>query len=247
MVRSFAFNLLFYLWTAGMSLAGLPVLLTGRGRVARFARFWEQGVAVLLRSVAGITFEIRGRERLPPNPAVYAVKHQSAFETVVMHLVLPDPAIVLKKELTRIPLFGWFLSGAGMIRIDRSSRARAIRSIVEGGRAALARGQPVVIFPEGSRMPVDSEAPYQPGVAALYLQLGRPVVPVALNSGVFWGRRSFRKRPGRIVIEFLPPIEPGLDRRRFMSELRARLEPATAALVAEGRRQVPGEDRVRAA
>jgi 1-acyl-sn-glycerol-3-phosphate acyltransferase len=239
MLRSFAFNLLFYVWTAILAIVGLPVLLAGRRHVARFARFWEQGVGVLIRHVAGISWEIRGHEHVPALLPIYAVKHQSAFETVVMHLVLDDPAIVLKGELTRIPLFGWFLTGAGMIRIDRSSRARAIRSMVEGSRAALARRQPVVIFPEGTRTPVDAEAPYHPGVAALYLQLKRPVVPVALNSGLFWGRRSFRKRPGRIVIEFLPPIEPGLDRRGFMSELRARLEPASQALVAEGRQQLP--------
>lgn len=238
MLRSLAFNLAFYVWTALLAVAGLPVLLTGRQRVARFARFWEEGVRVLLRQLAGITFEIRGRERLPDEPPIYAVKHQSAFETVVLHLLIDNPAIALKQELTWIPLFGWYLIGAGMIRIDRASRAQAVRSLIRGARAALARGQSVVIFPEGTRTAPGTDVPYQPGVAALYLQLGRPVVPVAVNSGLFWGRRSFMKRPGRITVEFLEPIPPGLDRPTFMSLLRERIEGATARLVDQGRQQL---------
>jgi 1-acyl-sn-glycerol-3-phosphate acyltransferase len=125
-----------------------------------------------------------------------------------------------------------------MIRIDREGGARALRGLIEGGRAALARGAPIVIFPEGTRVPPGEHRPYHPGIAALYRHLDCPVVPVALNSGVFWGRRSFVKRPGRIVVEFLPPIAPGLERKAFMAELEHRLEPATGRLVAEGRRQI---------
>ena len=127
----------------------------------------------------------------------------------------------------QIPLFGWCLVHAGMIRIDREGGARALRGLIEDGRAALARGAPIVIFPEGTRMPPGERRPYQPGVAALYRHLDCPVVPVALNSGVFWSRRSFVKRPGRIVVEFLPPIAPGLERKEFMAELERRLEGAT--------------------
>ena len=241
MLRSLAFNLAFYAWTALLAVAGLPVLLARRERVARFAHFWEQGVQVLLRQVAGISFEVRGRERVPAELPIYAVKHQSAFETVVLHLLIDDPAIALKQELTWIPLFGWYLMGAGMIRIDRASRAQAVRSLVKGARAALDRGQPVVIFPEGTRTAPGTERAYQPGVAALYLQLKRPVVPVAVNSGLFWGRRSFRKRSGRITVEFLEPIPPGLDRPTFMNLLRERIEGATGRLVEEGRQRSGAE------
>ena len=238
MLRSSAFNLAFYVWTTLLAVVGLPVLLAPRRTVARFARVWQAGIAFLLRHLAGITWETRGREHVPDALPVYAMKHQSAFETLVLHLLIDDPAIALKRELTLIPLFGWFLIGAGMIRIDRTSRSRALRSLVAGARAALARGQPVVIFPEGTRVAPDAEKPYQPGVAALYLQLQRPVVPVALNSGLYWGRRSFRKRPGRIVVEFLEPIAPGLDRAAFMGLLHDRIEAATARLTEEGRRQL---------
>jgi 1-acyl-sn-glycerol-3-phosphate acyltransferase len=234
-LRSLAFNLLFYIWTVIMAVVGLPFLLGPRRLTVAWARAWERGIAWLLRTIAGITFEVRGRVHMTEAPVIYAVKHQSAFETLVLHLVLRDPAIALKRELTRIPLFGWYLIRTGMIRIDRTSGARALRSMVSGARGALARGSSVVVFPEGTRVAPGAERPYQPGVAGLYLQLGLKVVPVALNSGLFWSRRSFRKRPGHIVIEFLPAIEAGLDRKRFMAALRDRLEPATDRLLAEGR------------
>jgi 1-acyl-sn-glycerol-3-phosphate acyltransferase len=133
----------------------------------------------------------------------------------------------------QIPLFGWCLRRSGMIGINRAGRMRALRSLVDGAQAAFARGVSVIIFPEGHRTPPGRHVPYHPGVAALYLQLGRPVVPVAHNSGLFWGRRSFVKRPGRIVVQVLEPIEPGLDRKAFMAELRRRLEGAADRLIEE--------------
>ena len=236
MLRSTLFHILFYAWTTVLALVGTPVLLGSRPTVLAYARFWVRGIEVLLRYVAGITYEVRGGEHIPAGPAIFALKHQSAFETVMVHLIIRDPAIMLKRELTLIPFFGWYLLRSGMIPIDRTSGAAAIRSMVKGGRRALAEGASIVIFPEGTRVAPDAEVAYLPGVAALYTQLQRAVVPVALNAGLYWGRRSFRKRPGRILIQILPPIPPGLDRKQFMALLRERLEPATAALVAEGRR-----------
>jgi 1-acyl-sn-glycerol-3-phosphate acyltransferase len=233
--RSLVFNLALWLWTGVMVIAVLPLLLCPRRTMVAAGRLWQRGVQRLLSALAGLSYEVRGRERIPAAPAVFAFKHQSAWETLVLHLVLADPAIALKRELTQIPLFGWYLSHAGMIGIDRAGGGRALRSLIEESRAALARGSGIVIFPEGTRAPVGERNPYHPGVAALYLHLDCPVVPVALNSGVFWPRRSFIKRPGRIALEFLPPIEPGLDRKRFMAELEQRLEGATERLIAEAR------------
>jgi 1-acyl-sn-glycerol-3-phosphate acyltransferase len=133
--------------------------------------------------------------------------------------------------LTWIPIFGWYLGRAGNIVIDRKAGPSALRKLVNQGRAAAAGGRSIVIFPEGTRGPVGGKLPYQPGVAALYAQLGVPLVPVALNSGSFWGRLAFTKRPGRITIEILPPIAPGLDRRRALAELEQRVEQATARLL----------------
>jgi 1-acyl-sn-glycerol-3-phosphate acyltransferase len=231
--RSLLFNIAFWLWSGAMVLAVLPLLLGPRQAMVAGARVWERGVQRLLSTIVGLGYEVRGRERIPAGPAVFAIKHQSAWETLTLHLLLADPAIVLKRELTLIPLFGRYLLHTGMIRIDRVGGATALRSLVEDARAALTRGSSVVVFPEGTRAPPGGRNPYHPGIAALYRQLGCEVVPVALNSGLFWGRRSFVKRPGRIVIEFLAPIEPGLDRKAFMAELERRLEEATAALLAE--------------
>jgi 1-acyl-sn-glycerol-3-phosphate acyltransferase len=198
------------------------------------ARFWMQGLQAVLRLVVGLSYEVRGRNRLPPGPAIIASKHQSAWETLIFHVLVPDLAVGLKYELTRIPIFGWYLMRGGAIRIDRGGAARALRSLVDGARAAAARGVSILIFPEGTRRAPEDPPDYKPGVAAVYTALDLPVVPVALNSGLFWSRRSFMKRPGRITVEFLEPIPPGLDRRSFMAELQRRIETATARLVAEG-------------
>jgi 1-acyl-sn-glycerol-3-phosphate acyltransferase len=232
-LRSLLFNVAFWIWTAILALAALPLLLLRRRAMQAVGRNWGRGVDALARAVVGLSYEVRGRERVPQEPAIFAIKHQSAWETMIVHSLLDDPAIALKRELTLIPLFGWYLLRAGMIRIDRGAGARALRSLVEGARGALDRGSSVVMFPEGTRVAPGQRRPYQPGIAALYLQLERPVVPVALNSGLYWRRRGFLKRPGSIVVEFLEPIGPGLDRKSFMAELERRLEGATGRLLAE--------------
>lgn len=232
-VRSAAFNAAAAVWTLALVLVAALCLLLPPGAILAVSRVWMAGLQVLLRHLVGLDYEVRGRANLPAGPAIYAFKHQSAWETLVIHLLLPKAAIALKRELMQIPLFGWCLRRTGMIGVNRDGRMRALHSLVEGARAALGRGVPVIIFPEGSRTAPGRHVPYHPGVAALYLQLGRPVVPVAHNSGLFWSRRSFVKRPGRIVVQFLEPIDPGLDRKAFMAELRRRLEDATDRLIDE--------------
>jgi 1-acyl-sn-glycerol-3-phosphate acyltransferase len=234
--RSLAFNLCLWLWTLVMLLAALLWLALPPRWMLAHSRVWMRGVQLLLSRIVGLDHEIRGREHASAL-AIFAFRHQSAWETLAIHLLLPGAAIALKRELMRVPLFGWCLAHAGMIGIDREGGARALRGLIEGGRAALARGMPIVIFPEGTRVAPGERRPYHPGVAALYRHLDCRVVPVALNSGVFWGRRSFVKRPGRIAVEFLPPIEPGLERKAFMAELERRLETATGRLVTEARRE----------
>jgi 1-acyl-sn-glycerol-3-phosphate acyltransferase len=208
----------------------LPLLLAPRRAMVAAGRLWQQGVQGLLATLAGLTYEVRGRERIPATPAVFAFKHQSAWETLVIHLLLHDPAITLKRELTQIPLFGWYVTHAGMIRIDRKGGGRALRTLIDDSRAALARGSSIVIFPEGTRVAPDDHRPYHPGVAALYGQLDIPVVPCALNSGLFWGRRRFGKRAGTIVLEFLPAIAPGKPRKAFLAELEQAIEGRSRAL-----------------
>ena len=138
---------------------------------------------------------------------------------------------MLTRELLWIPCYGWYARKAGMVPIDRGAGATALKAMVRRAREVVAERRPIVIFPEGTRTAVGAKRPYHPGVAALYTQLGLPVVPVAVNSGLFWPRRRFLKRPGRIIVEVLPPLPPGLDRKAFIAELQSRIEMATERLV----------------
>jgi 1-acyl-sn-glycerol-3-phosphate acyltransferase len=235
-LRTLAFQLFFYSWTVGYCLAVLPAYpFLSAAAMRAVARAWERVALAALRLTVGLSHEVRGRARLPAGPVILASKHQSAWETLAFHALVPEVAVGLKEELTRIPVFGWYLLRAGNIRIDRGAASKAIRSLVAGARRAAAEGLSVLIFPEGTRRGPDDPADYKPGVAALYTALDLPVVPVALNSGLFWPRRGFLKRPGRIVVEFLEPIPAGLDRKAFMRALEVAVEAGTARLVAEAR------------
>lgn len=148
---------------------------------------------------------------------------------------IPKTAVVLKKELLGIPVFGWYLKKMEQIPIDRSAGAGALKKMIRFGKKAVGRNRSVLIFPEGTRIPVDKTGTYYPGVYALYTMLGLPAVPVALNSGLFWPRRKFTKNPGTIIIEFLPQIPTGLGKEAFLKRLEHDIETTTKKLVQEGR------------
>src|SRR5579864_6303303 len=232
-LRALAFNAAFIGVTVLLGIAGLPMLLLPRRWVMQFGRFWAWSVLALLRAIVGLDGEIRGIERLPAGPAIIAMKHQSAWDTLILPVVLGDPAVVLKRELLFVPFYGWYAARAGSIAVDRKGGAAALRRMVAAAQRVAAAGRKVVIFPQGTRTAPGGHIPYQPGIAALYQAMALPVVPAAVNSGLFWGRRSFIKRKGRITLEFLEAIPPGLPRRRFMAELETRIETATAALERE--------------
>lgn len=232
-LRALAFNIAFFGLTAMLGVAGLPMLLAPRRSVMRFGRFWARCVLTLLRAIVGLDGEIRGLEHLPPGASIIAMKHQSAWDTLVLPVVLGDPAVVLKRELLLLPFYGWYAARAGSIAIDRRGGAGALRRMVAAARREAAAGRPIVIFPEGTRTAPGTRLDYQPGVAALYQALQLPVVPAAVNSGLFWGRRSFVKRPGRIILAFLEPIPPRLPRAQMMTDLETRIEGATRMLERE--------------
>lgn len=234
-LRSLAFFISFFVWSVIMNLAFLPFLAFDRKWIVLGQRIWSRGIVVLLRSICGLRLEIRGEEYLPDGAAIVAAKHQSAFETMIFHLITDDPAIILKKELLSIPVYGWYCRKTKMIAVDRKGHAAALKSMLAQAQQAMDDQRPIIIFPEGTRSPLDEDLPFQPGIAAIYTKLQQPVIPVALNTGLFWPRRSFFCRPGVMVIEFLPPIEAGMDRKAFMKELKSRIETKTEALVAEGR------------
>ena len=230
-LRSALFNVLFYGWTAVVAITFFPTFILPR-RISRHGhRFWAWGLVWLLDKVADVKMEIRGREHLGEEPVLIAAKHQSAWDTFIFHLLLNDPAMVMKRELFWIPFYGWYARKWRMIGIDRSGHASALKGMVRAARREIASGRSVVIFPEGTRSTVGTRIPYQPGIAALYRALGMPMVPVAVNSGAFWPRRSFLKKPGTIILEFLPPIEANLPRKQFMPLLESTIEDASAALL----------------
>lgn len=230
-LRSLAFNVGWYLGTAAIAIVGLPLLLAPRRWVIAWARLWIVFVLWWLRVTVGLTHRVVGRENLPAGPAILASKHQSSWETLSFTLLFDDIAIVLKRELLFIPVVGWAMARVGNIAVTRGDGAVALRGLVRQAKAAIAEGRSIVIFPEGTRVSPGEHKPYQVGTAALYRQLGVPVVPIALNSGLFWGRRKWIKRPGVLTLEILPPIPPGLPREAFMQTLQEKIEGATGRLV----------------
>jgi 1-acyl-sn-glycerol-3-phosphate acyltransferase len=236
--RSLFFNALFYVNIIVRMIVALPTIVLPYAFLLGVLRSYARSTLWLLRVVCGTTVEWRGREKLPKGAYIVACKHQSLWETFALFALLPDPTYVLKRELMWLPLFGWLATKARMIPIDRGARVTALARMAAAARNEIARSRQIVIFPEGTRRPPGAEPRYLPGVAYLYAEIGVPCVPVALNSGLFWPRRSLRRYPGTVLVEVLDPIPPGLDKRAFMAHLQTALEQATARLVAEGRGSV---------
>lgn len=235
-LRSFLFNVGWYVGTAIMAIVGSPILLMPRRFVVAWSLVWIDFCLGWLRITCRLTHRVGGRENMPTGPVILACKHQSSWETLAFSRLFPGAATVMKRELVLIPIVGWAMARVGNIAVERGDGATALRGLVKQAKAALADGRSILIFPEGTRVAVGDERPYQVGTAALYRQLGVPVVPVALNSGVFWGRRKFIKWPGVIDVEILPAILPGLNRDVFMATLRDRIESATDRLVVAAHR-----------
>lgn len=238
-LRSLVYNFLFFFICAVLAIGLLPLLVFPR-RVLQWAlKSWAGLLLWLLKVVVGLDSKITGLENIPSGPVIIASKHQSAWDTGIFHQLLPDPVFVLKQELVMIPFFGWLIARAGCVPINRKGGAKALKGMVADVGRALQMGRQVIIFPEGTRTHPDASNTYNPGVAAIYRGAGVPVVPVALNSGLFWQRRSFLKRPGTITLEFLPAIEPGLDRKEFMKRLEGDIETACRRLAGDGRGEHP--------
>lgn len=230
-LRSALYQVLFLPWTLFIGVTTLPLLFLAPRRTLQYvAAFWLEGALWLQKTVLGLSFEVRGRENLPASGAILAAKHQSAWETMVFHRLVGDPAFVLKKELLRLPVIGWYMSRTEQIPIDRAARGAALKHMLDRGRRALSQGRCLVIFPEGTRQPPGQAGRYHSGVFKLYEALGVPVSPIAHNSGIFWPRNAFLRHPGRITLQVLPPIPPGLDRETFMARLQDDIETATRTL-----------------
>lgn len=234
-VRSVAFNVAFYLNLFVHFMAAIPTLALPRRAIIEVARFWARTNIWLLRAICGIKVEYRGLEKIPQGALLVASKHQSLWETFALLPLFSDPAFILKRELMWIPFWGWYAWKARMIPVDRGKRSQALAGMTIYARDALRNGRQIVIFPEGTRRAPGAEPNYKYGVVHLYAETGVTCLPIALNSGLFWPRRSICLRPGTVLVEILDPIQPGLDKDAFFERLQRDLETATARLIAEAK------------
>ena len=238
-LRSLVFNVIYYVNLIVLMILGLPTILLGRHAIFALARLWGRVSLWLAEKICGLRLEFRGLENIPRGGYIIASKHQSFLETFALLLHAPDFAYVLKRELMYLPIFGWYLWGADQIAINRSSARNAMAVLSARAGEVLRSGRQVFIFPEGTRRPPGAPAQYKFGVAKLYEDAGAPCVPVALNTGLFWGRRGFVRRPGVAVIAYLPAIAPGLDRDAFLAALQSTVEMECERLNAEALRRDP--------
>jgi len=222
-LRSLLYAAIFYPATVLWVIAGLPATLLGRRPTLAVVLSWVDFHHWLARNILRISVRVEGI--IPPGPRLIAVKHQSMFETLEMVRLSRLPIIVMKKELADIPLFGFMTRRYGVIPVERSAGAKALRTLVEQGRKAVASGRPVIIYPEGTRVPVGATPPLKSGFAALYRALGLPVIPVAVDSGRLWGS-GLVHRSGVVTFKVGEPIPAGLSR----DEIEARVHAAINAL-----------------
>jgi 1-acyl-sn-glycerol-3-phosphate acyltransferase len=234
MARSLLFNVLFYVTTTLFVVIGSPLLFAPRSWAMAALKVHSNFELWLLRAIVGTKIEVRGRENIPQGPCLVASKHQSAWETFALIPLFRDPALLMKRELFFIPFHGWFSRKFQMIPVDRDKGPSALRRMLREAKKRIDDGREIIIFPEGTRRPPGAPPDYKTGIVLLYDALGVPCLPVALNSGLFWPRRSAIRRPGTIVVEILKPIPPGLPRDEFRCRLETAIEGASSRLLVEG-------------
>ncbi len=236
-IRQILFNVIFYSVTFIFCILLTPLMLLPRPIFIIGLNSYFKTVHVIEKFVLGLDFEVRGAEHIPKSGGfILAAKHYSAYETMKIHLLVNDPAIIMKKELSYIPLWGWLAMKARMIFIDRGSREMAINSIVTGAKRVEKEGRPLVIFPQGTRVAIEDtpdKKPYKGGIIRMYEATSQPILPLAMNSGLFWKKNAFFKYPGKVIFEFLPPIPSGLNGSAALAQLQTVLEKKSNELVSE--------------
>ena len=231
-LRSLVFNILFYIVFLSWSVVALPTFVMPRAAMLKVGGWWAKTNIILMRVICGIKVEFRGVEKIPKGPLIVASKHQSMWETISLLSFFEAPFFVVKRELKFIPLFGLFIIKTKMVAIDRAKGGRALLAVLRRAEEEVKRGRQFVIFPEGTRRAPGAPPQYKAGVGMVYVDCGVPVLPVALNSGLFWPRRTFMRYPGTLVLEFLDPIPPGLPREEFLRRVESVIEEATNRIVA---------------
>ena len=234
-LRTGLYAVWYYGVTAVLAVLYIPLLAMPRPMVRDGVKLWARLLIWGLRVIGGVTLELRGLERLPPGPALIAAKHQSMFDIVPAFALMPDALFVMKRELVRIPVFGWHNVKAGSIVIDRGGQAKTMRKMLHDARERFKEPRQLLIFPEGTRKKLGAEPDYKPGIAGLYRELQVPCIPIATNTGAHLNTAGLPTSPGVVVYEVLEPIPPGLKRVDFMRTLEERIESASQALLQEGR------------
>ncbi len=237
--RAFVFNIVFYLNLLAHMLLAIPLFLLPGRYLQAMVNAWCRSSLWWMKLLVGTGFEVRGRENIPTGPVIVAAKHQSFWETFALLPLFANPTIVLKRELTWIPLFGWLLMKYGCIAVDRRAGPKALRAMLADAQKAAGEGRQIIIFPEGTRKEPGAAPDYKPGIHLIYAKLAESCLPIALNSGLFWPRRRPERYSGTILVEILTPIAPGLKRRDFLNRLETDIETATARLVSEARENGP--------
>ncbi|MBB5517913.1 lysophospholipid acyltransferase family protein [Amphiplicatus metriothermophilus] len=229
-LRSAVFLVYLVAGTLVTAVVAAPALLFGEKAAREAVRAWARLMLGGLRLICGIGWRVEGREHVPGGGAIVASNHQSMWETLALFALLPTPAAIFKKELLRIPIYGWWGLRAGSIAVDRKGGAKTMRAMTRAAAAKIAEGAQLIVFPEGTRRPVGARGPLQPGIAGVYLAANAPCVPVVHDSGKYWRHPGWVKFPGVVTVRFLPPIEPGLDRKAFIRALESRFDEGLASL-----------------
>ncbi|KLN62663.1 hypothetical protein WH96_02410 [Kiloniella spongiae] len=233
-LRSLTFNICYLIWCAIFFTPCLILMVFPQRFMLQAGHYWALVIFWLLKVICGTTYEIRGQENIPKEGGFLLVsKHQSAWETIALMAFSDNPCFILKRELLMIPFFGWYLWKGGVVAINRKAGIKALRQMIKEAKEPLDNGRPVIIFPEGTRATPHQEPNYQTGIIALYSGLNVPVCPAAVNSGLFWGKDAFVKKPGNIVLEYLPVIPAGLNKKVFMKTMQDTIENASNRLMNE--------------
>ena len=238
-IRSIVFTIVIALGAVLFTIIFLPLAFAGEKTVKRIIRWWTRFALGSMALIAGVTYRVEGRENIPEGGAIVVSNHQSLWETIALHLLFSHPIVILKKELLRIPIYGWWATRAGNIAIDRNGGAKELRRLRQEAAKRVAAGAQIIVFPEGTRVEPGETAPYQPGVAGIYLASNAPCVPVAHDSGRFWRKLGGALNPGEITMRILEPIPPGLERREFQRLIETRINRARPDLERAAKTQTP--------
>ena len=225
------FYIAFALWTILMGVLSLPFIFLPSKFISFPAKIWIKGLFIFLKYICGVTHEIRGLHHLSKEPVIIVSKHQSAFETFALYYYLESSFFIHKKQLFFIPIFGQYLLKSNMVSIDRTGKAKAMRKMILDVKKKLDDGSTIIIFPEGTRKKPGEKADYKTGFVGIYNTAKRKLQPVALNSGLYWQKGAKIIKKGHIVIEFLPQIEIGLDKKEILEKVEYSIELATNKLL----------------